>query len=45
MFGDMSKSLQGQMSRKFCDECNTLQCEDHRRNEYERKMKLMEIKQ
>tara|TARA_R110002096_G_scaffold318234_1_gene512644 strand:- start:164 stop:349 length:186 start_codon:yes stop_codon:yes gene_type:complete len=45
MYGDMSRTLQGQMSRKYCDECNILQGEDHRRNEYARKKQLMEIKQ
>lgn len=45
MYGDMSKTLRGQMSRKYCDDCNVLQNKDNSRSEWVRRKKLMEIKE
>jgi hypothetical protein len=38
-YGDFNKSLQGQMTRKYCDKCKVLQHQDESR-EYQRQKRL-----
>ena len=43
MYGDMSKSLSGQMSRKYCDDCIPLQYKLHIKTECDKKRALRVI--
>ena len=40
-YGDITKSLRGQMTRKYCDECIVLQHRDESKI-YQRKIKINE---
>jgi late competence protein required for DNA uptake (superfamily II DNA/RNA helicase) len=42
-FGDMDKSLQGQMARKYCDNCIVLQQVDYIAKSYRSKHSYNEI--
>jgi hypothetical protein len=39
-FGDMTKALSGQMTRKYCDSCRVLQRKENGRNEWLKKKRM-----